>query len=346
MEEKQKDQSKDKISKNNTENDMDFYHDFSDLMDYGYGDRYRRKIERKIRRKLDRKLRRIGRGHSRFPGYPGIQQFGEDQEIEPGQMTWENYKKIITERADKARAGFSSHLGSYVAVNVALFVVNLVTSFSFPWFLFVLGGWGIGMICHTVDCYLKQKHKKDVEKLPPLSPEALSVFHKLKRNKYHFFNHLGAYVGVNGFLFLVNLITSMSFPWFAIPAGLWAMGLFSHLLSFRVKNSILKKKLKALIGKIGAVFTKSKKSDYSNDDPMMTQVYELKDSIIEEIETASQKGMPIDSDLKPVLENYMKQVENLNSRYNEIDGLIRSIPMSELESDLVKLKKKSETIFM
>lgn len=53
-------------------------------------------------------------------------------------------------RAD-ARHGFRIHAYVYVAVNIFLMLVWALTSDGFtvmPWFLFALGGWGIGLAAH------------------------------------------------------------------------------------------------------------------------------------------------------------------------------------------------------
>ena len=50
-----------------------------------------------------------------------------------------------------ARHLFSVHLAVYVAVNVFLALIWAITSDGFsviPWFLFPLGGWGIGIVAH------------------------------------------------------------------------------------------------------------------------------------------------------------------------------------------------------
>ena len=50
--------------------------------------------------------------------------------------------------------GFYTHLGAYVAVNLFLVMVNLLTSPGFFWFLFPMFGWGIGLSIHAVVVFL------------------------------------------------------------------------------------------------------------------------------------------------------------------------------------------------
>lgn len=45
---------------------------------------------------------------------------------------------------------FYSHLITFILVNGMLFVINMLTSPSFWWFIFPLLGWGIGLVSHWI----------------------------------------------------------------------------------------------------------------------------------------------------------------------------------------------------
>jgi hypothetical protein len=47
-----------------------------------------------------------------------------------------------------ARDGFFIHAAVYVAVNLLLFVIWVVTDRDHPWFVYPLLGWGIGLAAH------------------------------------------------------------------------------------------------------------------------------------------------------------------------------------------------------
>ncbi|MFS0671244.1 2TM domain-containing protein [Peribacillus frigoritolerans] len=46
--------------------------------------------------------------------------------------------------------GFYIHIMVYVLVNVMLIAINLSTDPGYWWFLFPLGGWGIGVLIHGI----------------------------------------------------------------------------------------------------------------------------------------------------------------------------------------------------
>ena len=53
--------------------------------------------------------------------------------------------------------GFYSHLIAYVAVNIVLVVINLVTSRGVLWFYWPLLGWGIGLFFHAMGVFVFSK---------------------------------------------------------------------------------------------------------------------------------------------------------------------------------------------
>jgi len=57
-------------------------------------------------------------------------------------------KKIIRRRA------FWLHFALWVATNAMLVVVWAVTGAGFPWFVFPLFGWGIGVVAHGFSAFL------------------------------------------------------------------------------------------------------------------------------------------------------------------------------------------------
>ena len=66
----------------------------------------------------------------------------------------ESDDRLTTEaiRRIKARRGFQGHLLVYVAVNTLLILIWLTTAVTagawYPWFVFPLTGWGIGVAAH------------------------------------------------------------------------------------------------------------------------------------------------------------------------------------------------------
>ena len=72
----------------------------------------------------------------------------------PIQMTEEEIYEEAKKRVEEKR-GFLTHLAVYVAVNIFLVIIwAFPGDRGFPWFIFPLGGWGIGIVCHFLGTFV------------------------------------------------------------------------------------------------------------------------------------------------------------------------------------------------
>ena len=67
------------------------------------------------------------------------------------QMSEEQIYEEAKKRVE-AKRGFYTHLAVYVCVNILLIIIWAVPAGGgFPWFIFPLVGWGIGIIAHFLN---------------------------------------------------------------------------------------------------------------------------------------------------------------------------------------------------
>lgn len=70
------------------------------------------------------------------------------------QLMDEELYKEAKKRVEEKK-GFFMHLAVYLAVNLMLVLIwAFVTDGGFPWFLFPLGGWGIGLLFHFLGTFV------------------------------------------------------------------------------------------------------------------------------------------------------------------------------------------------
>lgn len=62
----------------------------------------------------------------------------------------ENDLEAIAKRRVQARMGFVIHLLMYLSLNTGLAIIWFVTGRGYPWFLWPLIGWGIGIVAHAL----------------------------------------------------------------------------------------------------------------------------------------------------------------------------------------------------
>lgn len=113
-------------------------------------------------------------------------------------------KEIRIEHNGMLKDGFSKHLITYIGVIGFLFIINMLTDRRELWFYWPALGWGLFIYLH----WLKSSDRFS--------------------NK--FYKHLFRYLGVIGFLFIINMITSSGEIWFHWPALGWGLLLFFHWL--------------------------------------------------------------------------------------------------------------------
>jgi len=119
-------------------------------------------------------------------------------------------KEIETSAKAWSKTSFSKHLLLFVGVIGFLFIINLLTWSGNIWFHWPALGWGLLLFLKWVNIGKKNgdRHKDG---------------HNISFNK-----HLGTYLGVIGFLLIINVLTWGGSIWFHWPALGWGLLLFLH----------------------------------------------------------------------------------------------------------------------
>ena len=88
------------------------------------------------------------------------------------EMSEEELYRLASKRVEEKK-GFYTHFAVYIAVNIMLVIIWSVTGAGFPWFVFPLVGWGIGILFHFLSVFVfsrtgdweKREIEKEVERL-------------------------------------------------------------------------------------------------------------------------------------------------------------------------------------
>lgn len=85
----------------------------------------------------------------------------------PSQMSEEEIRKLAESRVSRKK-GFFIHLTVYIIVNSFLVIIWAITSsvakYWFPWFIFPLAGWGVGLLFHGMSVFAFPKGGSDWER--------------------------------------------------------------------------------------------------------------------------------------------------------------------------------------
>jgi hypothetical protein len=68
-------------------------------------------------------------------------------------MTEEQELRERAEQRVAERSHLLQHIGTYIIINGFLVVVWALTGQGYPWFLWVMAGWGIGLATHIVSYF-------------------------------------------------------------------------------------------------------------------------------------------------------------------------------------------------
>jgi hypothetical protein len=78
----------------------------------------------------------------------------------------------VARKRVEARNGFVIHVALYALINAGLVVIWLATGRGYPWFIWPLFGWGIGILAHLLGWRLgpgsaqeRQAIEREIQKL-------------------------------------------------------------------------------------------------------------------------------------------------------------------------------------
>ncbi len=69
-------------------------------------------------------------------------------------MTSDEELMVLARKRAQDKVGFYTHFSIYIIVNAMLILVWWFTGAGFPWFIFVLGFWGIGVVANFVSVFV------------------------------------------------------------------------------------------------------------------------------------------------------------------------------------------------
>jgi hypothetical protein len=115
---------------------------------------------------------------------------------------------------DSAMRVFLAHLAAFVVITAGLAAINLWYAPQYPWFIWVLIGWGALVATHALALLLRKTRRRE------------RIF--IDRKARSFTVHLFAYLATVLILFFVNLTVTPNLWWFYWVALGWGAGIIAH----------------------------------------------------------------------------------------------------------------------
>ena len=250
------------------------------------------------------------------------------------------YRQKKARDAKRARAGFPGHWIPFLGVNgFLIFIYTVTTPGGFPWFLFPLFGWGIGLVSHWTAVKSAKKTARELEALEELSDEDLVVVKKFQEARGGFYGHLSSNLAVMVLVFMIWVVTGGGFPWPHIVSAALAVGIFSHLSVFRTKKQEFKELWKGLKSGKPRSSKKLKTETPMEVDPIVRKAKGLRDSIVTQAQ-GMKGGNPFGDDMTVTLDNYILQITELSAIEKELGRVVESFNPADLEAEEVSLRNK------
>jgi hypothetical protein len=255
-------------------------------------------------------------------------------------FAWIKEKTIRS--AKNASVKFPVHLTIFVVINAFLIALNLTVGGPYPWFYFALGGWGIGLLSDLQHVLNKRREAAELEKIESMPDKLFRVFRRLQRSVSSFRNHAMAFFATNAYVFGINMLTSPGFLWFLFVLGPWSAGLLAHWVSYTARKRMLRAELKAVgidikrIKRAGVTLKDMATENYGN---LYARAVAIKEEILKEIQ--SDKNLKMQwGELEPTLNKYIDQIKDLMQKSTELDRLLSSSSLLDIEQELAGLKEK------
>ncbi len=68
-------------------------------------------------------------------------------------MTNDEELMTLARKRAQDKVGFYTHFAIYVIINSMLIIIWWLTGAGFPWFIFVLGFWGVGLVANFISVF-------------------------------------------------------------------------------------------------------------------------------------------------------------------------------------------------
>lgn len=242
-------------------------------------------------------------------------------------VDFQSYKSEIILKKEKCDEEFRTHLITFLAVNCGIFILNMMTSSGYPWFLFVFGGWCIGIISHWSNKYTANKNYKEVMDITDLESEELDDLTGAQKRRTDFYIHVISNISVALYLLLINIITSTAFMWSLIPAAAMFIGIASHWGQYSSKSK-----------------RSNRQSAYNKPNPNknISSAEIIKEKIIEIILEIKGKFSTFAEDILPKIDDYVETISLLSKKKSDLKKILSESSLKNLEQEKEELIKKRE----
>jgi hypothetical protein len=212
--------------------------------------------------------------------------------------------------------------------------------------------WGIGLANHIATGVVKAKQSR--EKRTKLPKEAKKLLKRIHAQERGWAGHITSFLSVNAFLFMIYFLHPSRFIWPLVPAAGWGIGLVFHWITYTGRKSQLIRKLQKL-GVVRALLRSKEPPEaiasadaeealpgIGTRSSLVREAERIKNALLAELNSPQHVQKRWESDLAPLLETYLKQIQDLDSRRMELQKVISGADIRSLNREIRELLEKKE----
>ena len=151
-------------------------------------------------------------------------------------------RETIRGKAARAQRSLVMHGVTFAGINGLLLGINAATGGE-PWFMIPFACGAGAIVQHAVHAANRRRAADELDAAGYLGDQRLELVRAIQKARARLRSHGAAAAAVSGVLFMINVVSDISGPWFMIPAAVLGITVVLHAVRSSDRRSSLQEQL-------------------------------------------------------------------------------------------------------
>ena len=151
-------------------------------------------------------------------------------------------RETIRDKATRAQRSLVMHGVIFAGINGLLLGINAATGGE-PWFMIPFACGAGAIVQHAVHAANRRRAADELDAAGYLGDQRLELVRAIQKARARLRSHGAAAAAVSGVLFMINVVSGSSGPWFMIPAAVLGITVVLHAVRSSYRRSALQDQL-------------------------------------------------------------------------------------------------------
>jgi len=151
-------------------------------------------------------------------------------------------RETIRGKAMRLQRSLVMHGVTFAGINALLLGINAATGRD-PWFLIPFACGAGAIVQHAVHAANRRRAADELDAAGYLGDQRLELVRALQKARARLRSHGAAAAAVSGVLFMINVVSGSSGPWFMIPSAVLGVTVALHAVRSSERRSALREQL-------------------------------------------------------------------------------------------------------